>query len=85
MHEVERRVAKLDGAEEALLFASGMAALTTAVLALVRAGDHVVLFSDVYRRTRNFVVTTLARFDPDGKLRNDLLRRVLFSRSAPAA
>src|SRR5580700_8170200 len=34
--EVERRVAALDGAEEALLFASGMAAISTAVLALVK-------------------------------------------------
>jgi cystathionine gamma-synthase len=60
--EVERRVAALDGAEDALLFASGMAAVTTAVLALVKAGDHVVLFRDGYRRTRQFVAGTLARF-----------------------
>ncbi len=60
--EVERRVAALDGAEEALLFASGMAAVTTAVLALVKAGDHVVLFRDGYRRTRQFVAGMLARF-----------------------
>lgn len=60
--EVERRVAALDGAEDALLFASGMAAVTTAVLALVKAGDHVVLFRDGYRRTRQFVVGMLARF-----------------------
>jgi cystathionine gamma-synthase len=60
--EVERRVAALDGAEEALLFASGMAAVTTAILALVKAGDHVVLFRDGYRRTRQFVTGLLARF-----------------------
>ena len=61
VREVERRVAMLDGAEDAALFASGMAAITTAVLALVKAGDHVVLFRDGYRRTRQFVVSTLAR------------------------
>lgn len=61
VREVERRVAALDGAEDGLLFASGMAAITTAVLALVKAGDHVVLFRDVYRRTRHFVVETLGR------------------------
>jgi cystathionine gamma-synthase len=59
--EVERRVAALDGAEDALLFASGMAAVTTTILALVKAGDHVVLFRDVYRRTRQFVAGTLGR------------------------
>ena len=36
---VERRVAALDGAEDALLFASGMAAITTSALALVKAGE----------------------------------------------
>lgn len=60
--DVERRIAALDGAEEALLFASGMAALTTAAFALLKAGDHVVLFRDGYRRTRQFVVGMLARF-----------------------
>jgi cystathionine gamma-synthase len=59
--EVERRVAALDGGEDGLLFASGMAAVTTAVLALVKAGDHVVLFRDGYRRTRQFVVGMLSR------------------------
>jgi cystathionine gamma-synthase len=39
-----------------------MAALTTTILALTRAGDHVVLFRDGYRRTRQFVTGTLARF-----------------------
>lgn len=59
---VERRIAALDGAEDALLFASGMAAITTSVLALVKAGDHVVMFRDAYRKTRAFVAKTLARF-----------------------
>jgi cystathionine gamma-synthase len=59
--EVERRIAALDGAEEALLFASGMAAITTAVLALVKTGDHVLLFRDGYRRTRQFTALVLAR------------------------
>jgi cystathionine gamma-synthase len=59
--EVERRVAALDGAEEGLLFASGMAAVSTAALALVKAGDHVVIFRDGYRRTRQLVTGTLAR------------------------
>lgn len=65
VREVERRVAALDGAEDALLFASGMAAITTAALALVKSGDHVVVFRDGYRRTRQFVVDVLARFGVD--------------------
>lgn len=59
--EVEMRIAALDGAEDALLFSSGMAAVTTTLLAFLKAGDHVVLFRDVYRRTRQFVTGTLSR------------------------
>jgi cystathionine gamma-synthase len=39
-----------------------MAAITSTILALTKAGDHVVLFRDCYRRTRQFVSGTLARF-----------------------
>jgi cystathionine gamma-synthase len=39
-----------------------MAAVTSAILALVKAGDHVVLFSDCYRRTRQFVTRFLGQF-----------------------
>lgn len=61
VRELERRVAALELAEDAAAFGSGMAAITTAVLALVKAGDHVVLFEDCYRRTRQFVRGFLAR------------------------
>jgi cystathionine gamma-synthase len=57
---VELRVAALEGAEDGLLFPSGMAAVTTTLLALVRGGQHVVLFADCYRRTRQLVTQTLA-------------------------
>src|SRR5882672_7333770 len=46
VREVEERLAAIDGAEDALLFASGMAAVTTTILALTKAGAHVVLFAD---------------------------------------
>jgi cystathionine gamma-synthase len=57
---VELRVSALEGAEDGLLFPSGMAAVTTTLLALARAGQHVVLFADGYRRTRQLVTDTLA-------------------------
>ena len=59
---VEQKVAALEGAEDAVAFASGMAAVTTTILALVKQGSHVVLFSDCYRRTRQFVREVLGRF-----------------------
>jgi cystathionine gamma-synthase len=62
VRELETRVAALELADDALAFGSGMAAITTTLFALTKAGDHVVLFNDCYRRTRQFVLTMLARF-----------------------
>jgi cystathionine gamma-synthase len=59
---LEKRLAALDDTEDALVFGSGMAALTTTILALCKAGHHVVLFRDCYRMTLEFVTGTLARF-----------------------
>ncbi len=59
---VEHRLAALEGTEDAVLFGSGMAALATTILALVKSGHHVVLFKDCYRMTLELVTTTLARF-----------------------
>lgn len=58
----ELKLAALEGAEDAALFGSGMAALTTLLFALLSAGDHVVLTGDGYRRTRSFVTSLLGRF-----------------------
>ncbi|HYV66260.1 MAG TPA: aminotransferase class I/II-fold pyridoxal phosphate-dependent enzyme [Myxococcales bacterium] len=58
----ERKIAALEGAEDCALFASGMAAVTTALFELLKSGDHVILTSDCYRRTRQFVRTFLSRF-----------------------
>jgi cystathionine beta-lyase/cystathionine gamma-synthase len=45
----------LEGADAALLFASGMGAITSTVLALVGAGDHVVAQRDIYGGTTKFL------------------------------
>jgi cystathionine gamma-synthase len=58
----EEKLAALDGGQDAALFGSGMAAITTALFALLKKGDHVVLTGDCYRRTRAFVTQVLARF-----------------------
>ncbi len=62
VREVERRVAELEGTADAVGFASGMAALSTVMLALLKSGDHVVLFRECYRRTRQLVMGTLERY-----------------------
>jgi len=51
-----KKIATLEGAEEGLIFGSGMAAISTALLAFLKAGDHVVLQNDLYGGTTNLVV-----------------------------
>jgi len=58
----ERKIAALEGGERSLLFASGMCAVTTTLLTLLSGGDHVVMVSGCYRRTREFALTFLARW-----------------------
>ncbi len=53
---VEKRLAALEGAEQVRLFGSGMAAVTTLFLWLLKSGDRLILTSDSYRRTRDFGV-----------------------------
>ena len=59
---VEQKLSALEGTEDAAAFATGMAAITTSLLALVKQGSHVILFDDCYRRTRQFVRAVLTRF-----------------------
>ena len=58
----ERKLAVLDGGERALLFSSGMNAITTTLLSLLSAGDHLVMVSGAYRRTQQFVSDYLPRW-----------------------
>lgn len=58
----ERKIAGLEGGERALLFASGMGAITTTMLALLSSGDHLVMINGVYRRTREFAHGFLPRW-----------------------
>jgi cystathionine gamma-synthase len=68
VREAEQKLAALDGAEDCALFSSGMAAITTALFAMLRAGSHVVMTSDCYRRTRQFVTQTLGKFGVEATL-----------------
>jgi cystathionine gamma-synthase len=59
---VERKLAALDGGEDAVLYASGMAAVTSTLLSILPAGAHIVMTDDCYRRTRQFCLQFLKRF-----------------------
>jgi cystathionine gamma-synthase len=59
---VERKLAALDGAEDALLYASGMAAIVGLLMAKLNAGDEVIFFDECYHRSREFCTKHLSRF-----------------------
>ncbi|HJS28893.1 MAG TPA: aminotransferase class I/II-fold pyridoxal phosphate-dependent enzyme, partial [Anaerolineales bacterium] len=61
VQEACARLAALEGADNSLLFASGMAAITTVLLAMLPTGAHVVMFDDCYRRSRQFCQQFLKR------------------------
>lgn len=58
----EALLAQLEGMEAALLFASGMGAISTAALALVSAGDHVLAQTSHYMGTAKLLAELLPRF-----------------------
>jgi cystathionine beta-lyase/cystathionine gamma-synthase len=57
----EQTVAALEGLEAARTFASGMGAITTTVLALLKAGDHIVAQRDIYGGVMKFFSAWLPR------------------------
>jgi len=61
----ERRLANLEGAEDGVVFSSGMSAITTTILSLVKAGDHIVFTDDSYKKTLEFCNTFLKNFHVD--------------------
>ena len=58
----EQKLAALEGAEDCLLFSSGMAAVTTTLYAVLSHNSHVVVTDDSYRRTRQFLTQVLHRY-----------------------
>ncbi len=59
---IVRKLCDLENAEEGLLFSSGMAAISTAMLAFLSSGDHAVLQRDIYGGTHHFVTAEFERF-----------------------
>jgi cystathionine beta-lyase/cystathionine gamma-synthase len=51
----EKAIAELEGTDAALLFASGMGAITTSVLSLLKSGDHIVAQRDIYGGATKFL------------------------------
>lgn len=65
IHAVEERLAELDGAEASLLFPSGMGAISSAFLSILRSGDHVVCVDPCYGGTQALLQWGKERFGWD--------------------
>ena len=50
-----KKIAALEHTEAAMIFGSGMAAISTVLLSFLKAGDHVVVQNDIYGGTRNLI------------------------------
>lgn len=62
VNEVEDRIALMEGGESALLLASGMAAISTAILCLCKTGDEIVSTPGLYGGTYRFFRDTLPAY-----------------------
>lgn len=59
---LEEAITHLEGGAATILTSSGLAAISTAVLAFVQAGDHVLILDSVYQPARTFADKMLTRF-----------------------
>jgi cystathionine gamma-synthase len=59
---VEGKLAALDGAEDAVLYASGMAAIVGLFMTRLNQGDEVIFFDECYHRSREFCTKHLSRY-----------------------
>ncbi len=60
--ECERKLAAIEGAEQALLFSTGMSAVILTLMTYMRRDGHIIFTNDCYRQTRDFATNLLAEF-----------------------
>ena len=67
-----KKIAALEKTENALIFGSGMAAVSTTILAFLKQGDHIVLQQTLYGGTYNFVLKEFEKFGIEYSFTKDL-------------
>ncbi|MCC6414376.1 MAG: PLP-dependent transferase [Opitutaceae bacterium] len=68
---VARKLAALEQGEDALVFGSGMAAISTLLLTFLKPGDHAVFQADLYGGTQHFVTRELRAFGVEATFARD--------------
>lgn len=61
-HVIVEKLSSLEGAEDGLIFSSGMAAISTTIFSLLESGDHVILSNEIYGGTYKLVVEEFNKF-----------------------
>ncbi len=59
---VVEKLCRLEGAEDGILFSSGMAAVSSVMLGVLSSGDHAVIQRDIYGGTHHFITADFDRF-----------------------
>lgn len=59
---IVERLCKLENGEAGLIFSSGMAVISSVLLALLKQGDHILLSKEIYGGTFNFIVKEFEKF-----------------------
>ncbi len=72
-----QKMAALEHGEAALIFGSGMAAVSTSLLAFLQKGDHVVFQKTLYGGTSNLVVEEFEKFGIEYSFTKDLSTEIL--------
>jgi len=67
-----KKISALEGAETGLIFSSGMAAISTALLSNLNSGDHLIIQGDLYGGTRNFVKKEFPKYNIEFSFTKDL-------------
>jgi len=57
-----KKISALEETEDAIILGSGMAAISTSLLAFLNSGDHIILQNDIYGGTRNLVEAQFKRY-----------------------
>jgi cystathionine gamma-synthase len=60
--ETERKLAAIEGAERAVLYSSGMAAVLLVIMTFMKREGHIIFTGDCYRQTRDFATNFLGKF-----------------------
>jgi cystathionine beta-lyase len=69
-----KKVAALEKSESAMIFSSGMAAISNVMLMVLKSGDHAVIQNDIYGGTRNFIEKHFKSFGIEYTFTRDLTK-----------